>query len=493
MQDSSPPLSPDLSSLGQELERSFLPAWAREEGSQIAHKTKQFSNEAGQKPFPAERERNDFRGDRRGERRPARGTPDRGRPHRKGGHPHPRSTRPRQEPEPAPLVGWEVKLQADPHGVEGLGAHIRRSARAYPLFELARLVLRQPARYLLEFRRSGGRSLWLAGPDGSLWLKEEDAVARILAAHLDKFYRRESVSVDPPKGVFNCVAQCGLSGTILGPPNHHEYTPKLIRFHREHFPQLPFEQYRSRIRMVRDEEIIEQWKQSRTSRDEFVPLQTEEGEEGVRLTTLAEVKAHFLRNYLSGAIMCIQERVKVPGEVGAIQSAPEVSCLVRRHWEELQKFPLSLAHSLGQSLARQGLHLFKARQKITFVSAARPRHLDYKADPVRASLRAILECIESFHGKPRSEQWEALLQLSGSPESPVPGSEAELAADLNWLIREGIVIDYAGAGLEITPRPSQSERPPKKKPKPSRSSEAANLERGDELTNRPEGDSLTPV
>ncbi|HVE17277.1 MAG TPA: hypothetical protein VNB29_11105, partial [Chthoniobacterales bacterium] len=162
----------------------------------------------------------------------------------------------------------------DRHGVDGLAKQIKTSAKAYPLFDLARLVLEKSERYLVGFRRSveTATPLFQLKSDGSLWLSESEAVAHALATQMDKFYRRERIAVDPPKGTYPFVAVCGMSGVLLGPPNYHDYQSKLIRLHAEKFASMSFEAFKSRIRMERDEALIEKWKEEQSARDVYYAI-----------------------------------------------------------------------------------------------------------------------------------------------------------------------------------------------------------------------------
>ena len=108
--------------------------------------------------------------------------------------------------------------------------------------------------------------------DGSLWISRKEAVSHLLAKYLGKFYHKSSVTTEPPKGAFTVVAQCGMSGVLLGPPNHHEYTSKVIALHCSRFKNMPFEVYKSRIRMMRDETLIEQWKSEQSTKTVYTPL-----------------------------------------------------------------------------------------------------------------------------------------------------------------------------------------------------------------------------
>jgi hypothetical protein len=111
--------------------------------------------------------------------------------------------------------------------------------------------------------------------DGSLWQTRKDAISHLLSKHLGRFYQKSSITTEAPKGAFSVVAQCGMSGILLGPPNHHEYTSRLIALHSERFRNMPFEVYKSRIKMMRDEALIEQWKTEQSTKTVYVPV-TEE-------------------------------------------------------------------------------------------------------------------------------------------------------------------------------------------------------------------------
>ncbi|MGH8047827.1 MAG: hypothetical protein ACREKL_11315 [Chthoniobacterales bacterium] len=266
-----PPSTPDLATM--DLSLSFGPAWARESdsGERLAKMAaKHDREERPERGGP----RRDDRGPR-SDRRPPRRDGD-----KRGGARTPRrddrreERRPEREPEPEPLAGWEVQFLPDKPGVDGLAKQIKSTAKAYPLFDLAHLVLDKSARYHVEFKRitDDAPALFQLKSDGSMWLAERDAVAHAMATQLDKYYRRERVAVEPPKGVYPCVAVCGMSGVLLGPPNYHDYQTKLVRLHAERFANVPFEVFKSRIRMERGEEMIAKWKDEQSTKEVYFPL-----------------------------------------------------------------------------------------------------------------------------------------------------------------------------------------------------------------------------
>jgi hypothetical protein len=495
----------DLSGLEMDLLQSFQPSWVKDStpSSKISlASTRGDEDTPGNRRSGFDRDEGDSRWDRKrpkgdrlarrpsgehsdksrnrsfGDKRPAGKSSGPRRDDRQGGG--------RRESEPVQrpvlLEGWEIKFVPEPRGVDGLLKQIKSTAKTYSLFELARLVLEKSARYLVEFQRKSGPSFFQVVADGTLWLSESDAAARILATQLDKFYRLERIAVEPPKGASPIIAQCGMSGVLLGPPNLHDYQLKAQKLHAERYGNMAFDIYKARIRMVRDEESIQKWRDEQSSQNVYFPLEAPEGTEPAPLKNLAEVAEHFQKNHAATAIINPGDHFTTLGSAPVNDSAPAVIEFTRRELDNLIRFPLPLANTLGQKLAGGGLQIFKAHENITYVSVARPKMLDRQANPVSESLAAILDYLESNAGKPRAEQWKALLALPTLPSDPAL-REPALLRDFHWLLLQGHVIDFASKGLEIPRRPSarppqekqgkpQGNRPPRPNPAPKASTPA---------------------
>lgn len=526
-------MNPDPDPAAIDLNFSFGPAWAKGDDSteRLAKLAAKHDREERPERGGKFRNRREDRG-----RRPARREDDRNRGKGRGPRRDDRSED-REPRGPEPIKGWEVHFVPDRHGVDGLAKQIKTTARAYPLFDLAKLVLEKSERYLVEFKRvaENATPIFQLKLDGSLWTSEREAIAQALAGHLEKFYRRERIAVDPPKGIFTSVAVCGMSGTVLGPSNHHDYQSRLVRLHAERFANMPFDVFKSRIRMVRDEETIAKWKEEQSTKDVFYPIDPDEkpadvqqespavkestavelpasepteeipapvdagaaqepgdvdassdtpaesgvveesaneafveeqpaaesveepapAEEGLeRFESFAEVEAHFRANHARKWIVPIRQRVLAPGSPAMNSSNPAIHTLARQTWEKLRRFPLPLAHVLGQQLAGRGIQIFKAHENVTYVSIARPKFLDRTTTPLSEGLSGMLAYIEEHPRTPRAEQWKALVALRPAPaEGEEDRREAEVAADLSWLLHEGHVIDFANRGLEAARRP----------------------------------------
>jgi len=308
----------DLSTLGIDLSDIFRPAWTVESSDNTAKLAAKFDDgDRGERPgrsFGGERSGGGPR-NRDGGRDGGRGSKDRdsrgphpqsagGNRDSRGGTPAggiaasggsarsrgprdqnrdrdsrgPRREERRPEPVAKPMLqGWKIDLLPQPSALEAITKQIRSRAKAYPIFELARLIVNLSDRYSVKLTAESETSpeLYCSKVDGSLWTSRKEAIAHILAKHLDKFYRRSSITTEAPKGNYSVVAQCGMSGILLGPPNHHEYQSRLLALHASRFKNLPFEVYKTRIKMMRDDALMEQWKTEQSTRTVFIPITKE--------------------------------------------------------------------------------------------------------------------------------------------------------------------------------------------------------------------------
>lgn len=463
-----PPSEPTFSEI--DLATSFLPSWAKPDDS--PGKNARLAERFGDR---ADDTRPGARGDRRDRGagfKPKGRLPDR-RPARRDDRRDDRRDRGRRDDrredrreQPPLLNGWTATVVPDPRGISGLAKQLKTGGKAYPLFDLAFLILEKPERYSVKFQRTSDQAtaLFQYVGDRSLWLSEAEAVRHVLARHLDKFYRRERIQTEPPKGNYSCVAVCGISGTVLGPPNYHDYQTKLNRLHAERFANMPFEAFKSRVRMEKEAGFLEKWKEAQSSKEEYYPLENPEGTEPAKLADLPAVQRHFESHYSAREIAPAGTESEIPGPAALQFSAPAIRQLAQHAVSDLRRFPLPLAHIIGQALAANGLQIFKAHENITYVSVARPRHLDRQSTPVAEGLSGILDYLESHASTPRAEQWKALVSLRASSGDEA-AREAAVAGDLSWLIHQGHVIDYARRGLEAVRKPKPKPAAPQSSPK----------------------------
>jgi hypothetical protein len=509
-----------------DLEKLFLPAWAQQDPSASKYAK-----------YEGEEARPERRGDRRGPRPPRREGPpgprregregyrpreDRRRPvGTEGGAPPPAGDRgPRRGPRrfeprerrepPAPLPEVDVTLVPEEKGVESLARQIKMTGRAYPLFDIAQMILQKPERHTAVFhikKNAEGKPiqpLFVCALDDTLWLSEDEAIGHVLRKHFSTFYQAEKTATEPPKGKYTFVAQCGLSGNILGPPNYHDYQNQLRKLHAERFSRMAFEVYKSRVRIVRDEEVVKKWVEDQSWKTQYLCLNLPEP---LRLENMEAVDKHFRDTHKENIIKPVETQTLSGTAARNLRSA-DLARLARNVWEDQRRFPLQIATVLSQQFASHGLQFFKVNKTITHVSVARPHYLDLDLTPVSEGVKAIVDFINAHPKCTRRLLVETLAPAPAAPTvlpspappetqppapaaesatpsgdgQPAPGAEAPpvpapaekagptpeqnaVIGDLHWLIHQGHVIEFANGTLETAKKPLP--KPPKPEPKPA--------------------------
>ncbi len=174
---------------------------------------KRFSRDDRGAPGP----RREFRGERRdgGKDRP-RGPGDRPR----FGRGDDRAPRPVDDRPQLP-TGLKVTVEPEEKAIDALAQHVKSQGRAFSLFDAARLVLAGPERHRVKVECEPERlvGLFQVSGDGALFETREEAIRYLLRSPeaVAPYYSIEEVEIEEPKGIFNSVAVCGMSGEVLGP------------------------------------------------------------------------------------------------------------------------------------------------------------------------------------------------------------------------------------------------------------------------------------
>jgi hypothetical protein len=378
-----------------------------------------------------------------------------------------------EHPAPEPLPDVDVQFRPDEHGVDSLARQIKMTGRAYPLFSIAQIILEKPERHHVAFAikkkpdDTTAQPLFVCALDDTLWLSEDEAVSYVLDKHFQTFYQPERTQTDPPKGTYTFVAQCGMSGLILGPPNYHDYQNQLRKLHADRFARMPFDMFKSRVRIVRDEAVVKKWIEEQSWKTEYICLNVPDP---LKLATRDDVEKHFRATHLANIIKPVGKH-EMSGTASRSIPCRPLQRLVRSKWEEQQRFPLQLATLLSQQFAARGLQFFKVNKTVTHVSVARPSYLDLQTTPVSENVKRVVEFIQAHPKCSRRQLFEALapaaVATTNSPAEGAPAPEltpeaSAVISDLHWLVHQGHVIEFANGTLETAKKPMP--KPPKPAP-----------------------------
>src|SRR6266699_3542641 len=269
-----------------------------------------------------------------------------------------------------PLPPIAVKLLPRVSAFENVVAQIKSGSVAYSLFALARLFLEKPERYEVRLTAKAESPLYRLGENGAVSLDREFLDRNAFRLVHEDFYKIDITLSDPIKGNFSNVARCRLSGTLLGPTNHHNYQPQLRSLYEQRFSRrMSFADYQRQIEIVSDPALIEQWKEQARTVTTFTSLHDETSS---TFASAAEAERHFRTNHLPGLLRNVEETT-----IGGVLSRRVPDRLLNRAiedaWTHETRSPSNMMQELAGRFRQAGLNVFRHRRGMLFVSPIRVR------------------------------------------------------------------------------------------------------------------------
>jgi hypothetical protein len=439
------------------LDLKFLPAWVKEPGA-TNHYDHYTAEEA-----PAELRSRDRGGrhedrkfgsrERRQDKQHPTSKPDRrhrGRMPKKGGARHRDSDRANDRRSPdrvaqAPPKPFEGTIRFLPRQsvFENVVAQIKSGSVAYSLFVLARLFLEKPGRYEVRLTAKAEAPLFQLGEDGGISVDREFLERNAFRFAQRDFYQVNVVESDPIKGSFSNVARCRLSGTLLGPTNHHAYQPQLRSLYEQRFSRrLSFADYQRQIEIVSDPAVVERWKEEARKVTTYTTLREQTP---LTFSSAAEAERHFRTHYFPALVRNVDD-VTVGGTSSRSLPDRTLNRAIEQAWVRETRSPSNIMQELASRFRQNGLHVFRHRRGMLFVSTIRVRAFVHEHAGVSPLVNAILEAVSATAGINRKQLFETLTG-NGASEDAEPRRLA-LASDLRWLINEGYLIEFNDGSLD---------------------------------------------
>lgn len=455
------------------------------------------------------RDRPDFRGGPRrdgpggdrGDGRFSRGGP------RFGG----RDSSPAQERGPYISPFFNVTFYPEDVGFTALAKAIRTSCRTYELFEIARVIIGKNDRFVAVIQRKSpdgantqapftgggtnppqsapkGPPLAISAPDGLPFETEDAAIAHVLSKHLGLFFDAADVEVDAPKGNFQVINKCGVTGELLGPPNYHRYNQIVQQHYTARIARMPFEVYRSRIETIRDPEAVNQWLEKMKKTTRYTWKQVTEGETTPVFDNLEDARS-FLLTRSKDKVVKLVDSARFHGKNLELLPPSEIKRAIEGTLERQRRFPLDTANALRGRLRREGFTIFKKGSKgVSYVCAVK-RKFRVPGQTFSDSIGALITFIEANPMVKASELPVRFLGIqppitpaaapTGVTTSPIPiagslppmsvaGATAltpedqtklnRLNGDLRWLVTEGYVTEFIDGRLFAPPAMTEARK-----------------------------------
>jgi hypothetical protein len=141
----------------------------------------------------------------------------------------------------------------------------------------------------------------------------------------------------------------------------------------------------------------------------------------------------------------------IPGAVAQALDDAGLRRFVQEAWQQESRFPLRLSIALRLAFRHLGMHTFKTGGGHTFLTAVVPNAID----PAH-TVPVVRDILGFISAKPGCLRQELVAQLCTAPttpaegESPLPApTEAELTAQMRWLVEKGHVIEFSDGRLAV--------------------------------------------
>ncbi len=402
---------------------------------------------------------------------------------------------------------------------------IRKTCRTIELFEIARTVVAKTDRFVVvvtrrptaesaapaadEAAKSAKAAFHISVPDALPFESDAAAVAHVLANHLDKFFEKAEVEVDPPKGNYQVINKCTITGELLGPPNYHRYAQIVQQHHAAKVAGMSLEAFRGRIETIRDPEVVNQWleKMKKTTRytwklsgaaakpaavsapavevapaadvvalADSAPALVAEAAPAVPSFDSLEDARTFLLTEARDKVVRTTETARFHGKIAETMPPGEIRRAVEGALERQRKFPLDTANALRGRLRREHFTIFKKGSKgVSYVCAVK-RKFRVPGQTFADSIGALISFIEGHAMIRASELATKFLGITvpvkATDATPVPAPAAtegaatpvestltieeraklvRLQGDLMWLVREGYVTEFIDGRLFAPP------------------------------------------
>ncbi len=327
---------------------------------------------------------------------------------------------------------------------ENVVAQIKSGSVAYSLFALARLFLEKAARHDVKLTAPAESPLFQLGENGAISADRQFLERCAFRFAQSDFYKIDITEAEPIKGNFTNVARDRLSGTVLGPTNHHDYQRRLRNLYEQRFSRrMSFPEYQRKIEIVSDPAVIEKWKEDARKVTTYSTLREEPGQ---TFSSQAEVERHFEKRYLPGLVRTISE-VVIDGPASRHMHDRVLDRLIETEWIRETKSPSPMMQELANRFRETGLYVFRHRRGMLFVTSVYPRPFTNQQTAVSSQVRTIVDAIAASPRIGRKELADKLIV-------DLAGEEAErakmaLASDLLWLISSGHVIEFNDGSLDL--------------------------------------------
>jgi hypothetical protein len=166
----------------------------------------------------------------------------------------------------------------------------------------------------------------------------------------------------------------------------------------------------------------------------------------------AEAERHFREQHLPELVQKVTETT-FDGVSSRRMADRGLQRAIEDAWVRETRSPSQMMQELAGRIREAGMHIFRHRRGMLFVSPIRVRSFAHGSAAVSAMVSAIFEALIATPRMNRKQLAEKLIADVSAGEAE--NKKLALTSDLHWLISEGYVIEFNDGSLDL-PRAKQT-------------------------------------
>lgn len=353
------------------------------------------------------------------------------------------------------LIDVDISLKPTTELMDLLVQTMKKTCITYRFFPIVTFFLHKNE-YKIVLTALKNNAIFCTLVENLPFLKKEKAENYLVEKYWDDFFYTETISLSKPKGNFNSINRCGVTGVLLGPPNYHLYSDLLREHYEQHLKeQCSWEMFLKNIKNESSPEIIQQWIDSMS--------------QGYRYHLKRDPNVVF-ENYALGKQYLIQHMDLFNDGVREIKhmsfSRDRIDQIVdidlkQAILDEIEneiRVPIKIGYLCSARFRHSGFHVYRKgrdEEKITYVCAIKRRVRD-EYTSFSSTLGSIIECIEKHPRESLKNITKYYLNIPQNEENWLETIDQkryfEFKKNLLFLIQQGWITQYEDSILYVSPR-----------------------------------------
>ena len=377
---------------------------------------------------------------------------------------------------------FDIKIYPQDETFETLIKQLKGNFITYQLFEITRLILEKPDRFVCLINRVKknegeiSEPIYFTPKDNLPFDTEEEAISHYCEHYLENFFDIETVEVEPPKGNFTLVYRCPFTKHLIGPPNFHCFLDLLKAHHSSKIKNLSIDDYQNKLESLSDEASINEWLETCSKEKHYrIKKEADNQESGAIFKTIEEARRFLLKNHKESIVKSSPNFRFLGAKLDSLQKS-NLKSSIYHAIEAQRRFPLDTANNIRGRLRRHKFTIYKKGSKgISYVCCVKRKFRD-ESTVFTDSISNLITFIEKNQNINIQNLPYKFLSIpnpatknksddnkDGAEDDPITNNSeshkdeetskiTEVIRNVRWLISEGYVTEYSDGKLLIHPK-----------------------------------------